>query len=99
MVVVTELITQTVTAPVSQEPTALFRNKREDHVEESVGIEPSIRHEPDSAGQIQPTQPLVPLQYSSFSDELNQQYWAERMNHPQVREAWNFFLQALENAL
>jgi len=83
VVVVTEVITQTLTAPAASEPTALFRRKREDvpdEDEESNPVQPSIRHDDRSdAALIRPTEPLANDSRSSsvlhhqFDESIDQQ--------------------------
>lgn len=109
MVVVTEVITQTLTAPAASEPTALFRRKREDLVldedEESNPVQPSIRHDDRSDDAlIRPTQPLAndkssPVLHHPFDESIDQQRLSKALNHPKVREAWYNLLMELENVV
>lgn len=93
VVVVTEL--QTITSTVSaSEPTALFRLRRDVNQLESI-LESSVADLPPEP--IQPTQPLradLTVQDSILSSE-DAAYWVAVLSHPEVRRAWEQFLEVL----
>lgn len=113
MVVVTELVTETVTVPLSSEPTAqvplsLFRQKREE-VEipdqdddvmrnNEVTIESSLSTTFDSSQtDIQPTRPLLSTDRGYSEEDIHRLISA--LNHPQVRQLWDQLTQVLRNVI
>ena len=105
VVVVTELVTDTITVPSASEPTAsvgllptFFRRKRDDlQVDDDDVIESSLLPwAVDEVSSIQPTQPLLDAHPTSEADV---QRLINALNHPQVRQIWNELTSVLNNVL
>lgn len=97
--VVTELQTITSTLPFT-EP-SLFRFKREAAGEDE--LQSSILEENSISKLIEPTQPLSTAEFIKSQDPLEPAVDIDRLvavlNHPEIREAWNQFLQVLHRVL
>ena len=98
VVTVTELQTITSTLPTS-EPTALFRLARDVNSLET-SLESSV-NEP-LREPIEPTQPLLLMNdgFTSYAHETpssseDASYWMAVLSHPEVRQAWEQFLDVL----
>ncbi len=95
--VVTEI--QTVTSTLSGlEPSALYRFKRADAVENQ--LQSSILESSNiSKSIIQPTQPLSSIEVINSRDPIEPAIDMDRLmaalNHPEIRDAWDKFLNVL----
>ena len=98
--VVTDI--QTVTSTLSAlEPTALFRFKREaseNQLQSSILESISV-----SKSMIQPTEPLSSIDVTGSRDPIEPGIDLDRimaaLNHPEIRDAWDQFLQVLYRVL
>lgn len=101
VVTVTEL--HTITSTLASEPTALFRLKREEANNLETSLESSVIDLPPLPELIRPTQPLMSANgmltsYSTDDSTLTSEdasYWMAVLNHPEVRQAWDQFLEVL----
>jgi len=98
--VVTEI--QTVTSTFSSlEPSALFRFKRDTEIVDENQLQSSLLESTSvSKLRIEPTQPLpTSSDFVSYRDAMESAIDIDRLmaalNHPDIREAWNNFLQVL----
>ncbi|XP_057369041.1 uncharacterized protein LOC130690088 [Daphnia carinata] len=101
--VVTEI--QTVTSTLSsQNPSALFRFKRDSEVTEENQLQSSLLESNSiSKLNIEPTQPLPSADVVYSRDDMEPAIDIDRLmtalNHPEIRDAWNRFLQVLSRFL
>ncbi|KAI9555329.1 hypothetical protein GHT06_017844 [Daphnia sinensis] len=101
--VVTEI--QTVTSTLSsQNPSALFRFKRDSEVTDENQLQSSLLESSSvSKLNIEPTQPLPSTDVVYSRDAMEPAIDIDRLmtalNHPEIRDAWNRFLQVLSRFL
>ncbi|KZS17164.1 Uncharacterized protein APZ42_016766 [Daphnia magna] len=101
--VVTEI--QTVTSTLSsQNPSALFRFKRDSEVTDENQLQSSLLESSSiSKLTIEPTQPLPSSDVVYSRDSMEPAIDIDRLmtalNHPEIRDAWNRFLQVLSRFL